>query len=137
MGSPTKENAGPAVKDGTMAIQGKDSLVGEGGHAAFFCSCGGEPGRMVEHSRVVADIARRGAFAPHTIQRRHDLLRPAPGWRRWREILTGCQLGWERCVWCSFGCTATNWNGFANRPSESPEPLARLGIQHGAAGPVS
>src|ERR1700728_1538005 len=77
MGFPTQGKCGPSVKDGTMAIQGKDSLVGEGGHAAFFCSFGGEPGRMVEHSRVGADSSRRGAFAPHTIQRRHDLLRPA------------------------------------------------------------
>jgi hypothetical protein len=60
-----------------MAIQGKDSLVGEGGHAAFFCSFGGEPGRMVEHSRVVAEGAPRGAFAPHTIPRGRDLLRTA------------------------------------------------------------
>src|SRR5580698_1285571 len=113
MGFPTQGKCGPSVKDGTMAIQGKDSLVGEGGHAAFFCSCGGEPGRMVEHSGVVADSARRGAFAPYNSMEARSTS-SSPGWRRWREILTGCQLGWERCVWCCFGCTATNWNGYAN-----------------------
>ena len=81
-----------------MAIQGKDSLVGEGGNAAFFCSFGGEPGRMVEHSRVVAEGARRGAFAPHTIHKGARSTLSSPGWRRLREILTGCQLGRERCV---------------------------------------
>jgi hypothetical protein len=40
MGFPTQGKCGPSVKDGTMAIQGKDSLVGEGGHAAFFAAVG-------------------------------------------------------------------------------------------------
>jgi hypothetical protein len=35
-----------------MAIQGKDSHVGEGCHAALLCGFGGEPRSVVEHSRV-------------------------------------------------------------------------------------
>jgi hypothetical protein len=115
-----------------MAIQEKDSRVGEGCHAAFLCGFGGEPRSVVEHSRVVAHGARRCAFDPYPVQRGARSASSSPGWPKPRAMLTGLRLAWELRASCFFGSIVTNWSGYGDHP-RWPEALLTRNSPPGSA----